>query len=157
MRGQPDSTNLKSFANTIVQNAGAKTPRERAEAIWRYFLTDGRFVKPGFWYHIAGWTYEEPMGEVLDPLKLMNSYGFGLCYHIAPVLEAVFKAGGFEDARVWFLTGHTVAEVFYEGSYHYFDSDMMGYNRSGHRPVRGEGCRIGAPPRTGRRNHSSAK
>ena len=126
--GQPDSSNLTRFANDIYRQAGATTPRERAEAVWRFFLTDGRFVKPGFWYHIAGWAYEEPVGEVLDPLKLLNSYGFGLCYHIAPLLEAVWKAGGFEDARVWFLTGHTVAEVFYDGAYHYYDSDMMGYN-----------------------------
>ena len=56
-------------------------------------------------------------------MKLLNSYGFGLCYHIAPLLEAVWKAGGFEDARVWFLTGHTVAEVFYDGAYHYFDKE----------------------------------
>jgi hypothetical protein len=131
LKGQPDSTDLRSLAETIYSEAAAHTPRKRAEAIWRFFLTDGRFVKPGFWYHIAGWAYEEPMGEVLDPLKLLNSYGFGLCYHIAPLLAAVWKAGGFEDARVWFLTGHTVAEVYYEGAYHYYDSDMMGYNSIG--------------------------
>src|SRR4029078_10802963 len=104
--------------------------------IWRFFLTDGRFVKPGFWYHIAGWAYEEPKGEVLDPVKLLNSSGFGLCYHIAPLLESVFEAGGFADARVWFLTGHTVAEVFYDGAYHYFDSDMLGYNPIGSGPLK---------------------
>ncbi len=138
LRNQPDPTDPKRFATTIVENAGATTPRERAEAVWRFFLTDGRFVKPGFWYHIAGWAYEEPTGEVLDPLKLLNSYGFGLCYHIAPLLEAVFEAAGFEDARVWFLTGHTVAEVYYEGAYHYFDSDMMGYNVAGTGSFRGK-------------------
>jgi hypothetical protein len=136
LQNQPDASDLGKLARGIYANAGAKTPREQAEAVWRFFLTDGRFVKPGFWYHIAGWAYEEPVGEVLDPLKLLNSYGFGLCYHIAPLLEAVWKAGGFEDARVWFLTGHTVAEVFYDGRYHYYDSDMMGYNTSGHGPVR---------------------
>jgi hypothetical protein len=136
--GQPDTTNLKAFAEAIYANAGAKTPRDKAEAIWRFFLTDGRFVKPGFWYHIAGWTYEEPTGEVLDPIKLLNSYGFGLCYHIAPLLEAVFEAGGFPDARCWFLTGHTVTEVFYDGAYHYFDSDMMGYNVAGLGSFRGK-------------------
>jgi hypothetical protein len=47
------------------------------------------------------------------------------------LLESVWKAGGFEDARVWFLTGHTVAEVYYGGAYHYYDSDMMGYNPVG--------------------------
>ncbi len=130
-KGQPDPTDLKRFTAAIYQQSGAKTPREKAEAIWRFFLTDGRFVPPGFWYHIAGWAYEEPTGEVLDPMKLINSYGFGLCYHIAPLLEAVFEAGGFQDARVWFLTGHTVTEVFYDGAYHYFDSDMMGYNVRG--------------------------
>ena len=129
--GQPDASDLSRFANGICDRAGAKTPRARAEAIWRFFLTDGRFVAPGFWYHIAGWTYEEPMGEVLDPLKLINSYGFGLCYHIAPLLASVWKAAGFEDARVWFLTGHTVAEVFYDGAYHYYDSDMLGYSTIG--------------------------
>lgn len=109
-KGQVDSSDLRRLAEGIYAQSGARTPRERAEAIWRFFLTDGRFVAPGFWYHIAGWAYEEPVGEALDPLKLLNSHGFGLCYHIAPVLEAVFEAGGFEDARVWFLTGHTVGE-----------------------------------------------
>jgi hypothetical protein len=76
------------------------------------------------------------MGEVLDPVKLMNSYGFGLCYQIAPVLEAAWRAGGFEDARAWFLTGHTVAEVYYDGAYHHYDSDMMGYTTTGHGPAK---------------------
>ncbi|MDQ6677474.1 MAG: hypothetical protein M3Z09_09275, partial [Acidobacteriota bacterium] len=130
-KGQPDTADLPALARGIFDQADAHTPREKAEAIWRFFLTDGRFVKPGMIYHIAGWAYEEPGGEVLDPVKLLNSYGFGLCYHIAPLLEGVFKAGGFFDARVWFLTGHTVAEVFYDGGYHYFDSDMMGYSSIG--------------------------
>jgi hypothetical protein len=131
LKGQVDSSDLPTLVHGIYVQAHAVTPREKAEAIWRFFLTDGRYVKPGFWYHIAGWAYEEPEGEVLDPLKLLNSYGFGLCYHVAPLLEAVYDAGGFEDARVWFLTGHTVAEVFFDGAYHYFDSDMMGYNTVG--------------------------
>jgi len=130
-RGQIDTSSLQEMAKGIYEHAGAVTPRQKAEAIWRFFLTDGRFVPPGFWYHIAGWTYEEPQGEVLEPLKLLNSYGFGLCYHIAPLLQAVYKAGGFEDARVWFLTGHTVTEVFYDRAYHYYDSDMLGYTTVG--------------------------
>ncbi|MBS1835464.1 MAG: hypothetical protein JST65_22290, partial [Acidobacteria bacterium] len=129
--GQVDTSTLPNLVRDIYKESKAVTPAQKAEAIWRFFLTDGRFVKPGAIYHIAGWAYEEPKGEVLDPLKLLNSYGFGLCYHIAPLLEAVFEAGGFEDARVWFLTGHTVAEVFYDGRYHYYDSDMLGYNNTG--------------------------
>ncbi|MEO6828389.1 MAG: hypothetical protein ABI164_01165, partial [Acidobacteriaceae bacterium] len=100
----------------IYQQAGAHTDREKAEAIWRFYLTDGRFVKPGMFYHLAGWAYEEPVGQVLDPVKLLNSYGFGLCYQDALLLESTYKAGGFKDARVWFLRGHTVTEVFYDGA-----------------------------------------
>ena len=128
---QPDPTDIRRFAEGIIAKANAEDTAEKAEAIWRYFLTDGRFVPPGFWYHIECWAYEELKGEVLDVLKLLNSHGFGPCYHIAPVLEAVFKGAGFEDARVWFLTGHAAAEVFYEGAYHYFDSDLMGYTTIG--------------------------
>ncbi len=131
LENQIDASNLTSLAEGICTRAGAVTPRQKAEAIWRFFLTDGRFVAPGFWYHIAGWAYEEPGGEVLDAVKLINSYGFGLCYHIAPLLEAVYEAAGFGDARVWFLTGHTVTEVFYDGGYHYYDSDMLGYTTVG--------------------------
>ena len=130
-KGDVDPRDLHSMAASIIQRAGARTPRERAEAIWRFFLTDGRYVKPGFWYHIAGWSYEEPLGEVLDPMKQVHSYGFGLCYQIAPLLAAVYEAAGFEHARVWFLTGHTVTEVFYEGAYHLYDSDMLGYTVTG--------------------------
>jgi hypothetical protein len=129
--GQVDTTDLKTLAATLYKNANARTDREKAEAIWRYLLTDGRFVKPGVFYHIPGWSYEEPMGEVLDPVKLLNSYGFGLCYQDGPLLQALWDAGGFAHTRVWFLTGHTVAEVFYEGKYHYYDSDMMGYTTIG--------------------------
>jgi hypothetical protein len=134
--GQPDTTDLKAMTRQIYRQAHAQTDREKAEAIWRFYLTDGRFVKPGMFYHIAGWAYEEPGGEVLDPIKLLNSYGFGLCYQVAPLLEATWDAGGFRDSRVWFLTGHTVAEVLYDGAYHYFDSDMMGYNPVGSGPVK---------------------
>jgi hypothetical protein len=42
---------------------------------------------------------------VLDPVKLLNSYG-RLCI-TSRRYSKLHKAGGFEDARVWFLTGHT--------------------------------------------------
>lgn len=128
---QPDTRDLVRTVETLYENAGAETDREKAEAIWRYLLTDGRFAEPGVFYHIAGWAYEEPMGEVLDPIKLLNSYGFGLCYQVAPLLEGLWEAGGFPDARSWFLTGHTVAEVYFDGKYNMLDSDMLGYTTIG--------------------------
>jgi hypothetical protein len=134
--GQVDTSNMESLVQGIYRQYHAKTPREKAEAIWRFYLTDGRFVKPGMFYHIPGWAYEEPVGQVLDPMKLLNSYGYGLCYQDGPLMAATYDAGGFKHSRVWFLTGHTVAEVYYDGAYHMFDSDELGYNPTGSGPLK---------------------
>ncbi|HOQ44065.1 MAG TPA: hypothetical protein PLA43_00390 [Bryobacteraceae bacterium] len=135
-QGDPDASSIRSFVNGILDRARVTGQRERAEAIWRFFLADGRFVKPGFWYRLDGWAYEEPGGLVTDPLKLLNSYGFGTSAQLAALLEAAWEAAGFPDARVWSLGGHTVAEVFYDGAYHYYDSDHMGYTTAGKGPFR---------------------
>ncbi|HTU49954.1 MAG TPA: hypothetical protein VMF56_05125 [Acidobacteriaceae bacterium] len=134
--GEVDTSNMTSLVQGIYQQYHATTDREKAEAIWRFYLTDGRFVKPGMFYHLLGYAYEEPVGQVLDPIKLLNSYGFGLCYQIGPLMAATYDAGGFKHSRVWFLTGHTVAEVYYDGAYHMFDSDEMGYNPIGSGPLK---------------------
>ena len=109
-RGDIDASSATALARSVCERAKARTDREKAEAIWRFFLTDGRFVEPGFWYHIAYWSYEEPGGELLDVSKLLNSYGFGLCYQIAPVLQAVWQAAGLH-ARVWFYRTHRRGSV----------------------------------------------
>ena len=86
--GQVDTNNMTSLVQGIYRQYSATTDREKAEAIWRFYLTDGRFVKPGMFYHIPGWAYEEPVGQVLDPMKLLNSYGYGLCYQDGPLMAA---------------------------------------------------------------------
>ncbi len=134
--GQVDTSNMAKLVQGIYRQYHATTDREKAEAIWRFYLTDGRFVKPGMFYHIPGWAYEEPVGQVLDPIKLLNSYGYGLCYQDGPLMAATYDAGGFKHSRVWFLTGHTVAEVYYDGAYHMFDSDELGYNPIGTGPLK---------------------
>ncbi|HZC44659.1 MAG TPA: hypothetical protein VE195_10815 [Acidobacteriaceae bacterium] len=134
--GQVDTSNMASLVQGIYRQYNATTDREKAEAIWRFYLTDGRFVKPGMFYHLLGYAYEEPNGQVLDPIKLLNSYGFGLCYQDGPLMAATYDAGGFKHSRVWFLTGHTVAEVYYDGAYHMFDSDELGYNPIGSGPLK---------------------
>jgi hypothetical protein len=41
-QGQIDSWDLPTLVHGIYEHAHAATPREKAEAIWRFFLTDGR-------------------------------------------------------------------------------------------------------------------
>jgi hypothetical protein len=122
-----DYSNLDSLVNGLFNKYNAGTPREKAEAIWRFLLPSAEYGGQAI-YKLAGWAYEEPNGQVLDPLKLLNVYGYFLCYQVAPLAEALYDAAGFEDARVWFLNGHNVSEVFYEGEYHHFDNTLMGYS-----------------------------
>ncbi|MCX6622210.1 MAG: hypothetical protein NTY38_14305 [Acidobacteria bacterium] len=46
MQGGIDASSVNTLAQSICLKAKAKTPREKSEAIWRFFLTDGRFVPP---------------------------------------------------------------------------------------------------------------
>ena len=124
-QGQPDVADLKAMTAEIYRQADATTERAKAEAIWRFYLTDGRFVKPGIFVISPDGHMKSLKARCWIP-KLLNSYGFGLCYQVAPLLEATYDAGGFRDSRVWFLTVYTVAEVFYDGAYHYFDSEING-------------------------------
>jgi len=58
--GEPDTTDLKSLTETLYAQALATTDRDRAETLWRYLLTDGRFVKP-----VSSTTF--PAGPMKSP------------------------------------------------------------------------------------------
>ena len=107
-----------------------KSGQDLALAVWKYVCGNETGL-----YHmnevLDGPDPSREFSTVRDPLKLLNCYGFGLCYQDGPLLEALWEAGGFQDARTWFVTGHTVAEVFFNGKYNMFDSDMLGFTTVG--------------------------
>lgn len=63
-----------------------------------------------------------------DPMRLVNSFGSGLCDDRNTALASTFKILGY-DARVVSLGGHMVAEVEYDDSWHMFDADLGVYYR----------------------------
>jgi hypothetical protein len=65
-------------------------------------------------------------GAVYDPVKLINVYGYGYCFQSRGALEALWQAAGLE-ARSAGIGGHSIAEVFYDGGYHFLDADQHGY------------------------------
>jgi len=44
-QGQPDSSDLARLVQGIYAEAGARTAKDRAEAVWRFYLTAGRRVR----------------------------------------------------------------------------------------------------------------
>lgn len=97
-------------------------------AIYDYFTSqvDGT-------YHF--WSPEENLGEprlrgqVYDPVKHWNVYGWMLCGNHAVMLQAIYTAAGFR-ARQIALPGHNVCEVYYEGAWHFLDVDMWTWFRN---------------------------
>lgn len=75
------------------------------------------------------WDMEETKGEptvkgrVIDPVKLINVYGFMICGQMAASLCRIYNTAGYK-ARVFGAPGHTISEVFYDNGWHFLDVDM---------------------------------
>ncbi|QDT42289.1 hypothetical protein Pan241w_23720 [Gimesia alba] len=108
-KGTPDLTSQKAMLASIL-TPGMKE-EEKALAIWK-FLVDWR-------YHF---TPAEQGDELHDPVKFLNVYGYGFCDDCATNFVVLARKAGLRS-RVWGLSGHVVAEAFYDGKWHMFDPD----------------------------------
>lgn len=63
-------------------------------------------------------------GDVLDPLIVLE-LGEQCCGHVARLVVDLFQARGYR-ARLVQLGGHVIAEVHYDGGWHYCDADLFG-------------------------------
>ncbi len=113
--GAPDLTSKEGMVRSVVK--AGMTPEQKCIALWR-FLVDWR-------YHYLAARAD---GEIHDPVKFLNVYGYGLCDDAAQNFAALCAAAGMK-ARIWSLTGHVVAEAFYDGAWHMFDPDLECYFR----------------------------
>ena len=105
--GQPDTRNLQTIVASIVQPG--MSDKEKARRLWEYEI-QGRF-------HAT--TQDEEVG---DEVKRVNIYGYSLCYDTSKGLSDLWRAAGLK-VRQGFPNGHSLAEVYYEGSWHLLDSD----------------------------------
>jgi hypothetical protein len=118
--GQVDT---RSFDTVLADKRFAcKQGEELAIALWRWLVDP----KEGFYHFLAG--TEEP-GETLiadpvkDPLRLLNTYGYGLCGNVAMLFAALYDwAGG--RSRVVGIPGHSISEAYWDGAWHLIDCDL---------------------------------
>lgn len=69
----------------------------------------------------------ESRDAVWDPIKFFNVYGYSYCSWASACWTGIMEGFGYE-ARRWSLMGyHSVAEVYYNGGWHYFDTDLGGW------------------------------
>jgi hypothetical protein len=65
---------------------------------------------------------------VCDPLALLELNEMR-CGAMSTLAADLFRAAGYE-ARLTAVGGHTIAEIRYEGAWHYFDADLFGGGQS---------------------------
>jgi hypothetical protein len=111
-----DNSSLESIVADVTRLAGAKTNDEKAIAIYRYLH-----------HTIFHWAYPtEKAPQSVGPLKVINSYGWGLCGGQHTVLKALYETAGWK-CRYMGWPGHTTIEVNYDDKWHYFDTFMKCY------------------------------
>ena len=82
---------------------------ERARAIWEFARRQR--------YHRT--TADD---EVKDTVKMLNAYGYTLCWDEAYTVANLWQQAGLKIRR-GVPHGHCTTEVFFDGAYHLLDSD----------------------------------
>ncbi len=117
----PDLYDLDSYVKSIIKPG--MTQKQRAITLWRAYSrqmyhwnnpVEYPLIKPGQY------------NDVTDPIRLMNVYGYTLCFCSAEGMEALWRQAGLE-AREFGLPGHVSNEVWFDGQHHYLDMEFKGY------------------------------
>ncbi|MBI4659291.1 MAG: putative Ig domain-containing protein [Verrucomicrobia bacterium] len=108
------SNGRNTFRNVAEIVSSAITPgmtdAEKAFALW--------FQEIQHRHHSPGDNH-----ELGDPVKVFNVYGYNTCGNDSIALATLWRAAGLKVAPARAL-GHCISQVFYDGSWHFYDGDM---------------------------------
>lgn len=105
-----------------------KSGQELALAVWQYLVD----TETGVFHYCPIREGTDPVDWefriIRDPIKMLNTYGYGFCGAFGPTTAGIFEAMGLQQARSVQIPGcnHNVTEVWYDGGWHYFDTDLRG-------------------------------
>ncbi len=107
----PDYSDLESMVHSMTSQWASDV-----EKCWAVF----------YWLHKARRQTSPIMIHGLaltDPVRQFNDYGHAMCSTISGINASIWNAMGYK-VKYWDITGHTVPEVFYDGSWHMYDNSM---------------------------------
>ena len=107
VNGKRDWRSIDRILDGILTDG--MTDAEKARAIWEFARTHR--------YH-----YTSADDEVKDTVKMLNVYGYTLCWDEAYTVSNLWQAAGLKIRR-GVPHGHCTTEVYYDGAYHLLDSD----------------------------------
>jgi hypothetical protein len=104
---RPDTRSLQSIVDFVVRPS--MSDEEKAHRLWEFEIQNR--------FHA---TTEDD--EVNDVVKRFNCYGYTLCYNESINISDLWRTAGLK-VRQGYPNGHSTAEVFYNGAWHFYDSD----------------------------------
>ena len=125
----PDLSNIENVLKTILKPE--MKDQEKAEAIYFYLIRHSYHHMPPeepMADTLKSRKYNNENAKVMDATKLLNVYGYAICGSISWIEDYFFNAAGM-TGRIGGVDGHTVCEAKYDGKWHHFDVDMMGFCR----------------------------
>lgn len=125
----PDCSSIDNIVKSIIKPG--MTDQQKAEAVFYYLvyrLFHYAYPQEPLSYALKPRKASNEMVCVMDTVKNLNIYGHAICGSMSWYVNELFNAVGL-FGRINGVSGHTVPEAKYDGSWHYFDVDMMGFVR----------------------------
>jgi hypothetical protein len=115
----PDVSSIDAWKKSFLKDG--MSDEDRALAAWRTTVMFQHQDVPPL-------EFLEHEDVVQDPIKMFNVYGYSFCSVASCDVEALARAAGLK-ARGWAINGHSVPEVWWDGSWHLLDASLINYFR----------------------------
>lgn len=113
----PDISSIEAWKKSFIKDSMSE--KEKGLAVWKSVVTFQHQETPPN-------EYLQNEGNVLDPIKLFNVYGYSLCSVAAGELVGLSRYVGL-DARGWTINAHCVPEVKWNDGWHMLDASLINY------------------------------
>ncbi len=112
-----DVSSLEAWKKTFIKPGMSE--KEKALAIWQSVVKfQHQDLPPN--------EFLQAEGNVLDPIKMFNVYGYSYCSVASANVQALARHAGL-PARGWTINQHVVPELFHDGAWHLLDASLINY------------------------------
>src|SRR5579862_7839479 len=113
-----DVSSIEAWKKSFIKDG--MSDDEKAKAVWTTVVKFRQQCPSPREYLFSG------DGEVHDPIKTFNVYGYGICCCASSNIEALSRYAGL-SARGWGINCHSVPEIGYDNAWHLFDASLICY------------------------------
>src|SRR5207248_7653942 len=111
-----DVSSMEAWKKSFIKDG--MTDEQKAMAVWTTVVKFRQQDTPPDEFLVDG--------NVHDPIKTFNVYGYGMCCCASSNIEALARYAGL-PARGRIINTHSVPEVYWDGAWHLLDASLITY------------------------------